>query len=118
LKTSYFVLIIFFLCFSLGFFFFPERILFFLYGYEQSLIKAETAESFMAFKMIAFGRRIFLVVNILLSFGLFVSSNFARKKLLGVNKQIVLLFLYISFMVFIIFLTFFVLSFIIPTRII
>ena len=80
--------------------------MFFLYGYEQSLIKAETVESFMAFKMIAFGRRIFLVVSMLLSFSLFVVSNFKRKKLLGVNKQIVLIFLYISFIVSIIFLIF------------
>ena len=117
LKTSYIIIVILFVCCSIGFFFFRERILFFVYGYEQSLIKADTVESFSAFTRIAFGKRIFLAISMLLSFGCFAASYYVRKNTLELNQQLVSIFFYISIVVSIIFLAGFVLSLIIPTRI-
>jgi hypothetical protein len=101
----------------LGFSFSAKTFFFFLYGYEQSLIRTYTVESFMAFRKIADGKWMFLVISMLLSFGLFISSYFARKKLFGVYQLIVSIFLYVSFIVSIIFLIVFSLSFIIPKKI-
>lgn len=116
-KTLYIILIILFVFSSLGFFFFRDRILFFLYGYEQSLIKSDSLESFIAFKKIVFGKKIFLAISMLLSFSCFISSYFVWKRMLYFNQQIVSIFFYISLIVSIIYLLGFILSFIIPTRI-
>jgi len=118
LKTSYIILAVLFACCSIGFFFFRERILFFIYGYEQSLIKANTAESFTAFKKIVLGKKIFLAISIFLSFSCFVASYFVRKKkLFEFNGQLLLIILYVSLLVLILLLIVFALSFIIPKRI-
>lgn len=117
LKTSYIILIILFVCCSVGFFFFRERVLFFFYGYEQSLIKADTAESFAAFKKIVLGKKIFLAISMLFSFGCFAASYYVRKNVPEFNQQLVSIFFYISMIVSVIFLIGFALSLITPTRI-
>ena len=118
LKAYYIILVILFICCSIGFLFFRERTLFFLYGYEQNLIKADTPESFAAFKRIALGKKIFLMLSILLSFGCAAASYYVRKNRLDINYYFVSIVLYVSLICLIIFLIGFVLSFFIPTRIV
>ncbi len=116
LKTSYIILIILFVFCTIGFLFFRERVLFFFYGYQQSLINADTAESFAAFKKIVLGKKIFLVISILLSIGCLTISYNIRKNEFGFNQHLASVFFYISLIVSIIFLVGFALALIIPTR--
>ena len=115
LKTSYIILILLFVCCSIGFFFFKERILFFLYGYEQSLIKADTAESFVAFKKIVLGKKIFLGISILLSVGSIAASYYVKKNVPEISS-FAAVFFYVSIIVSLIFVVGFILALITPTR--
>ncbi len=53
--------------FSLGFLFYKNGILFFLYGLDLNLIKSDTADSYAAFKKITLGKKIFLWLVFLLT---------------------------------------------------
>lgn len=118
LKTSYIILVILFVCCSIGYWFFMERILFFLYGYKQSLIRSDTVESFAAYKKIALGKKVFLIINILLSFGCAVASYYVRKSQIGITYHVVSVVFYVSVILSVLSLIVFILSFFIPTRIV
>lgn len=118
MKTSYIILAMVFVGCSIGFFFFRDRILLFLYGYDYNLINSITFENYTAYKNILFGKKIFLIVNALLSFSCMAASFYIRNNRVDINTYFVSVMLYASLIISIVFIIIFILSFILPTRIV
>lgn len=118
LRTWYIILVILFISCSIGFLFFRERILFFLYGYEQNLIKAVTPESFAAYKKIALGKKFFMWLSLVLAIACTAASYHIKRSQLDINPYLVSVIFYVALIVSILLLVGAFLSFFIPTRIV
>jgi len=77
-KALYIILILLFLCSSIGYFFFQEQILFFIHGYKQNLINSDATESYVAFRKIALGKKIFFAITFLIVI-IIITVLFRRK---------------------------------------
>ena len=118
IKVSYIILVILFVICSIGFFLFREQILFFLYGYDKSLIHASNADSFEAYKTVTLGKNIFLVFTMLLSLACAVTSFFIKKSKIAMNTYFVHVVYYTGIIVSVLLLIGFILGSSIPSHLI
>ncbi len=96
ISLSYLLLVTLFVLCSLGYWFFLHEILFFVYGFDQSLISSSTADSFEAYRVTYPGRKVFWLVTLMVSLGTAISSYYVSKKNHGFYKVFTTFMFYIG----------------------
>lgn len=79
IQIYYIIWVIICCCMAIGFLIFRNRILFFIYGYPQSLIGKYNVDLFKAYKKIYLAKIIFLILTILSLYCLCYFSHFIVK---------------------------------------
>jgi hypothetical protein len=118
IKLIYYLLVILCISLSIGFLFYQEKILFFLYGYNQDLIETNSVKSFEAFSRILIGKKIFFVLSLLSSLGCVIMSYFIRKNQLDINCYLVSIVYNLGLIISIVLLFLFLLALVVPYRIV
>lgn len=88
-RRGYLILSMLFIVNSICYWWYGERILTFLYGYDKHLIEAVSPESFKANQQLAIGKLIYFLITTLLSLATLIASVYMHKRTERVYKFIV-----------------------------